>query len=263
MSSSSPRKAKSASLANSVLVAVSAKPRSAEGRLETKAHNPDEFARWNRYPMMSSAKPLRASIRMPPGGGSVSREKLHRMPRLSAGMAEKWVNGSGGIVSAMRTADYSDLDSAETRRLRQLVTYFETDPAVLTEPVVLYRFVGPMHPTRPTREALRYGVSDAAFIATSRDPQLAADFSGSEKGEPGNSLLSITVPAGTPVLPVGRGHDEIVLPPGTFTANGPDHFVTGFVNDGVLANESQLWYELNRFTPVTYTPSASPIPYPG
>ena len=90
------------------------------------------------------------------------------------------------------------------------VKYFEGSPMRSAQDMYVWRGM------RDPRELTWLGAGDASFIATSRIPTEAFRFA--KQSDPREMtptvprVLRIKVPAGTPIMPVGKGHDEIQEP---------------------------------------------------
>lgn len=231
----------------------------------------------------------RGSVRHLEGDSAVL---LDRPARIPLAFTRDWasLDGSYRYSEAMRKGDpramHTPVDEApgavarnqavdklraKVGRHNAAAEYFRGRPSRLVRDTYVWRGVSQRgDPMTGYRE-------DASFVPVSTSPATAARFAHKYGADP--VVMRVRVPAGTPVLPVGRRSDELLLPPGRMRATGAAglrvlRVDAGRDTGGGLTHDiEKRWdpphyvpggagYALGMVTPALYEQGALPAPIP-
>lgn len=155
--------------------------------------------------------------------GSAKYQRAMRT-RISKHLHDPDVYAAGRGAVAMNQA----IDRLELKidRHNDAVSYFNKNPSRLKKDTIFWRGVSQGNdPNMGFR-------TDRSFVPVSTDPAVAAQFAHTNGPTP--VVMRILVKKGTPVMPVGRVHHEVLLPPGRIER-------TGSPRTSVLRVEKARW----------------------
>ena len=277
---------------------TSAKPKqraSASARLETRVFSV-EHARPNRRAVINLAEKKRLAshigqanpIRNPSAWLDIDRtstaEWVDRVRRPPQQFIKEWTGPGGSYIISEHMRAGTEMPRVSAAAAKAANDYFRGTPQRLVEDTVFWRGINGAQ--------FADGYSDKSFVSVSRQPAVAAAYAGNIRSGVIPSVYKVGVPAGTPILPVSgpnargimqRPNNEVVLPPGSFTRTGPNHFNTTIQSVGTsfatalhlgrpgvatpvhysmsyaqaASTGSPLSFQVNSVTPVIYTPSTN------
>lgn len=179
--------------------------------------------------------------------------------------ATSWTLGGRSMNDAITRGDLTAMPNGDKAAYNTIWKYWQS-PARTGKDVVLYRGVRP-----PLDEDELYTVNPAAraamakwlleptrrMTATSSDPLEAVNWvAGTDP-----FVMEIHVPKGTPVLPVGNSHKEVVLPPGIMRSVGKGDARSFMTVTGPGKGKTRRDYTLVNTHRVTFEPLGT-IPGP-
>lgn len=193
-----------------------------------------------------------------------------RPPAHMSAAVDRWVNGGIAINDALDAGDLARLPNGLKASYNAIWRYWQ-DPLKADRDMLVYRVLRPDRrrddvavnaPVTPKERAdiARWLEEDQRrMTATSVDPAQAVKWG---QGAKDPFIAEILVPEGTPILPVGRGHEEIVLPPGSMTYRSRAHARTPDYLTVTDARQHPGAYTLVGVHRVRFRPAQTGLPGP-